>query len=434
LAADPPVKASLHGNLKTFFVAGDSRPWFGLTDDAVAALAAAGVTEEEALSAYGLAAEPFAQGVASGRLLGVVTMGRTRLEAHWAFAAKTVSVTTGLPGVGTGVGLSAPELLPLTWTPDLGPDVSFQHRIDRLALSTKAGPVAVTVGRQPVSFGSGRVFTPLDLVNPFSPATIDTEYKPGVDAVRVDAFGGVATKGTVVAAWAGQPVVGDDARDPTRPVLDDMVLAAAGQATVGVTDLSVFLGGVRGEPVFGLGTVTAVGPVGVHADATLTLPVDGDPFVRAVVGADGRPTGTTTLAAELYVQTFGAADPSGYLDELSSDRFLRGEVWQLGRLYASVSVAQQITPLLQTSATIVTNVEDPSALLAVGGSWSIADEADLVFGGYAGIGAPPDEVDLDVATGGAGLVAPDAGVLAGSVRSEFGLYPAEGYLQVRVYF
>jgi DNA-binding GntR family transcriptional regulator len=58
----------------------------------------------------------------------------------------------------------------------------------------------VTVGRQPVAFGSGMFFTPLDLISSFTPTTIDAEYKPGVDVVRVDVFRGFATNGTVLVA------------------------------------------------------------------------------------------------------------------------------------------------------------------------------------------------------------------------------------------
>jgi hypothetical protein len=66
----------------------------------------------------------------------------------------------------------------------------------------------------------------------------------------------------------------------------------------------------------------------------------------------------------------------------------------------------------------------------------VADDADVVFGGYAGLGQAPDEVDLDVAVGASGLtlVPPSGAALAGSVNSEFGLYPAMGYVQVRTYF
>lgn len=433
-----PLTAELHGDVKAFFVAGVPHQWFGFSDDSVAMLDAVGLSEEEALDYYGLSADPYAQGVASARLKGMVQLGAVRFDVHYAFAAQTAGASSTTPGLSTGVGLTAPELVPLSFSPDTGDQLTIRHRIDRLVLSAKLPKVDLTLGRQPISFGTGRFFTPMDLVNPFHPATIDTEYKPGVDAVRVDAYAGTATHLTAVAAWAGEPVIGDNPRDADRPVLDDTVLALTGQATVGVTDLLAFVGSVHAEPVFGLGTSGSIGPVGVHGEATLTLPADDDPFVRAVVGADGRPTGTTTLMGEVYYQSFGAADPSGYLDALDSPRFERGEVWQMGQLYAAVAVSQEITPLMYGNVSVIANLRDPSALLALGGAWSVADNADVGFGGYLGIGEPPEEVDLDFtldpATMTPTVTAPSDTTLAESVQSEFGLYPAMAYVQVRTYF
>lgn len=434
LAAAAPVEASLHGDVKAFFLAGVPREWIGLSDEAVELLELAGLDEEEALDWYGLSADPYAQGVASGRLKGSVGGGPLRGELHYALALQTAGSSGGY-GLGTGVGATAPELLPLSGEPDTGDALVLRHRVDRLLLSLDVPHLRVALGRQPVSFGTGRIFTPLDLVNPFHPATIDTEYKPGVDALRIDATFGISTQLGVVAAWAGEPLLGDDA-DPAE--LADLVFAGTGQATVGVTDLLGFAGLVRAEPVFGLGTASSIGPVGVHAEAALTLPEGEDPFVRAVAGADGRPTTTTTLSGEVYLQSFGATDPEDYLAAAESERFARGEIWQMGQLYAALAVAQEITPLVWANASVVANLRDPSALVALGGSWSVADDADVVFGGYLGVGEAPERVELDIGldpvSGSPTVLGPTDAELAASVRSEFGLYPAMGYLQLRAYF
>lgn len=428
---------ALHGNVKSFFVAGDSRPWFELSDSARATVEAMGLSEDEALAAYGLDAAPFAQGTTSARLTGMARWRVLRVDAHWAFAARSAAAATGLGGVATGVGLDAPELLPLTWTPDTGEALTVTHRVDRLVVSAALPHVDLALGRQAVSFGSGRFFTPLDLVNPFHPATIDTEYKPGVDALRADVYAGTAGRVTVVGAWAGDPIVGERARDPDVPVINDLVLAGTGQFLVGVTDLVGFVGLVHGEGVVGASSTSAIGPVGVHGDVTLSFPEDADPFVRVVIGADGRPTGTTSVSGEVYLQTFGATDPADYLAEAEAPRFTRGEVWQLGQWYAAVAVAQEVTPLVNLNLSAITNLRDPSALLVVGGAWSVADDAELGLGAYAGLGKAPDPVALDFGVDAAGtptLLPPTTEALAASVNSEFGLYPAMGFVQVKVYF
>ncbi len=434
--AGEPLAVEVHGDVKTFLVAGDARPWFGLSDAAAAAFAAEGVSEAEALDAYGLAAEPFSQGTGSARLKGTLTGGAIRVDVHWALAAQTPTADTGVAGLGTGVGLTAPELLPLSWSPDVGDGLVLRHRFDRLVLAARLPHVALALGRQPVSFGSGRFFTPLDLVNPFHPATIDPEYKPGVDAARVDVYAGTSGRVTAVAAWAGDPVIGDHARSADTPLIDDLVLAGTGQVTVGVSDLVGFVGSVHGEPVIGVGTESAVGAVGLHGEATFTLAAEEGAFVRAVVGADGRPGATTSVSGEVYLQSFGATDPADYLAAAEGVRFARGEVWQLGQLYAAAAVGQELTPLVRVNASVVANLRDPSALLALGGSWSVADDAELGFGGYYGLGAAPDIVDLDLVIdpiSGAPTLATTSAP-GDAVNSEFGLYPGMVYVQLKVYF
>ncbi len=386
-AEEPP--ASFHGDIKTFYVA--SFP-DGLDNTA--------------------------QGIADLRLKFEADAGE-----HWSFLAHHTVTTfnvppgVGLAGTNAGVGLQAPEFVDLTWEPDTGPSLLVRGRTDRLSVKYSRSGLDVTLGRQPVTFGSGLVFTPMDIVNPFSAAVIDTEYKPGVDALRIDAYFGTSARVTGIAAWAG-PFVHSGSE---LSAVDDVIYALNGTVTVGVTDLVGLVTSVRGEPVFGVGFISAIGPVGIHGDATLTLPpeeaLEDDPFVRAVVGADWRPTPTTTLTAEAYYQGFGSNDPDDFLALLLGPRFTRGEVWQLGLWYASVAVAQEITPLVNLNVGLVGNLGDPSLLVTSGVAWSVASNATLSAGLFAGVGPSPDfSSDLPV------------------LRSEFGTYAPAGFLSVRTYF
>ena len=239
-----------------------------------------------------------------------------------------------------------------------------------------------------------------------------------MDALRVDAYSGVSSRLSLIAAWAGAPVHAEGRGNVT---LRDVILVAQGQTTVGVTDILLLAGVARDEGVLGAGFSSSVGPVGIHGDATLTLPAEEereeDPFVRAVVGADWRPTSTTTLSGELYYSGFGTGDPEEYLEVLLSPRFDRGEVWQVGRYYASVAAVQEITPLITASLAVVANVEEPSAFLAPSVSWSVSDEASLAAGAYVGLGASADFTNP---------VAP--------LQSEFGATPPTAFAQLRAYF
>lgn len=433
-----PVQAELHGDVKSFFVASFPSEWIAPPEipPALEPFLPPGTDGESLLRQAGLAADPQGQGIADFRLKLVVESGPLRLDLHHAVSALPSSGSGGALGSSAGVALTAPELVDLTWQANTDPALILRGRTDRALLTASIPHLVIAVGRQPVSFGAGMFFTPMDVVNPFSAATIDTEYKPGVDAVRIDGFAGVSSRVTAVAAWSGPTPFGDP--DFRSRGLGDVILALSGGGTIGTTDLFGLVSVARAEPVVGLGFAGGLGPIGLHGEATVTVPAEDaaetDPFVRAVLGGDGRPTGTTTISTEVYLQTHGAADPSGYLERITGPRFARGEIWQAGRLYAAVAVAQEITPLVSGSLALIGNLEDPSALVAPGLSWSIADEVVLGFGLYAGLGARPDRVPLTFDPATFQLVPPTTAALADSVNSEFGLYPVAGYLQLRAYF
>ncbi|MEJ2368832.1 MAG: hypothetical protein P8Z49_10925 [Acidobacteriota bacterium] len=55
------------------------------------------------------------------------------------------------------------------------------QRFDRFYAGYTGAHLVVRVGRQALTWGTGLVFHPMDLFNPFSPNAVDTEYKPGTD-------------------------------------------------------------------------------------------------------------------------------------------------------------------------------------------------------------------------------------------------------------
>ncbi len=326
---------------------------------------------------------------------------------------------------GTGVNIGGPEIVDLSWDADIDGGVTLTGITDRANVLLRVPNLDITLGRQAISFGNGMFFTPIDLVNPFGAATIDTDYKPGVDAVRVDGFIGMTGKVTAVAAYTG---------DWTT---DEMVFAAAGQGTLGVTDLGGFAGLVRDDVVLGATTVTGIGPVGIHSDVALTLPEDGDdPYVRAVLGGLGRPTGTTTVSGELYLQTMGATDPADYLSKTVQKPWTEHGVWNWGRTYAGLTVGQEITPLVNANAATIVNVEDGSALLLPSVAWSVSENADVSLGGFFGLGKRPGEVDpLSLIDPTTFQPLPEEQLLAAiPLESEFGMYPHTVFVSMRAYW
>ncbi|MCB9743868.1 MAG: hypothetical protein H6740_14805, partial [Alphaproteobacteria bacterium] len=226
-----------------------------------------------------MAESPTGQGLADLRAkLDLRVSSWLRFTAHHAITSFIPAPASagGLGGFASaGAGLTAPEAVDLTWElpgeDEPRDSLYVRGRTDRLMLSLRLPHVDLTLGRQPVTFGKGMFFTPLDIVNPFSPAVIDSSYKPGVDAARADVYIGMSTQITAVAAYASD----------WSP--DGMIYGLYGQGTIGVWDLGAFAGYVREDIVLGLATAGSAGPVGLRGEASFTLPaedLDEDPFVR----------------------------------------------------------------------------------------------------------------------------------------------------------
>ena len=412
-------KAEVHGDIKTFFVS--TLPY-----------------DNELFSELGInATDPTAQSSVDGRIKLTAKTDAVRTVFHHAVTAQT-GQTIAATGQ-SGMGVQAPQLIDLGWQgfeESANPQaMSLVGRTDRLSIAADAGPTTITIGRQPVTLGHGMAFTPMDLVNPFFPTTVDQEYKPGLDAATVDAFFGTSTQLSVIAAYTDPDPV-TEADDWT---VEGAVYAVYGQHTFGRHDVGLLLGKIRGDDAIGATIATYAGPVGIHADATYTNPSESsaeDPFVRAVLGAVWSATTELIVSAEVYHQSLGSTEPDGYLERLASDRHASGELWLAGTGYASTTVSYQATPLVAASASVIGNLTDGSALIAPNVAVSISDEVQLVCGGFAGLGERPADrelVDLfDPATG--ALLTGGALSEALGVQSEFGLYPSSLFLQMKAYF
>jgi hypothetical protein len=395
---------------------------------------------DEELEAFGMEPmplmpeDPMAQGALDGRLKAELELGdHVSVSAHARSAASYYSqaLEAGAISLGSGGG-GYDQVVDMAWEPVDAPNYMVEGRVDRLAAKISVPHLDVTIGRQPISFGSSWIFTPMDLVAPFSPTDIDTEYKPGIDAARVDAFFGMAGQITAVAAYAG-----DWSPEGT-------VLAMHAANTFGITDVGLFAAYNRAEPVFGLDMASSIGPVGLHGEGTVTLPPEDtgeDPFLRAAFGANWMPLEDLSIMAELYWQSVGGADSGEYLGVYGSERFARGELWAAGRYYAALTAGYQLTPLVGVSAFSVVNLSDPSAMIGPSLSWSVAENAELAMGAFFGAGERPHDVALtmdDVA----GVTTEDEyeAVLEEimlertDVGSEFGMIPSVGYAQIKLYF
>lgn len=330
------------------------------------------------------------------------------LDVHDRIQAEVSSSPTGFGTSVAGLGVSAPPGrtfdLESVWIDD--ERLRVTHDLDRLALTVFGSAADVTIGRQAITWGISLLFPIADLWAQFSPFELDTEEKPGVDAVRVLTY---PLPGLTIDA-----VVADRGRGNG--------VSAAVRAAWSLTSLDVYAAAGRlWEEALAAGGVSWLFDTWtLRGEAVVARDLDSNRWLtpRLTVGAD-RIASPLSVSAEYHFNGLGAGAVSGYAGRLQSERFARGESYYLGRHYLGVSASASVDAQerIHLAATVLSNLGDPSWALLPALSWDVGQSARLSLGGLLGVGEKPsfdDEVP--------------------ELHSEYGTYGDLGYAQVAVYF
>jgi hypothetical protein len=313
------------------------------------------------------------------------------------------------------------------------PGLRLQHNLDRLAARISAPFGDLVIGRQVLSWGTGRLWNPTDLLSPFGPNEIDREVRRGIDAVRLSLPLARAAPLELVwlPRWEGQENGG----------------ALRVQANAHGFDFSLSAAKYVDDVLFGADFAGDAGPLGIHGEASYTLglrgvaapgPIDvGERAFRAVVGTDLRLGEKAAFTVEYHFNGWGAASPSGYLAALTNERSARGEVFGAGRHYLGVVASYQLSELLTAQAIALVNLTDPSVQLTPVVEYWFEQSVILRAGAFVPIGVPPDPTELRALTGADVLSRSGPFLQATSslgMKSEYGASPAGVFAQVGVYF
>jgi hypothetical protein len=298
----------------------------------------------------------------------------------WRFDADYQLV--GLHGEYIGLGAELPNdnrrLFNLTDVISESGDNALLHRLDRLWLGYSTEKTVVRIGRQALSWGNGLFYAPMDLVNPFDPATIDTEYKAGDDMLYAQYL-----------RDSGDDIQG--AAVIRRNALSGDVESGVGSYAVkyhgfaGEFEYDVLIADSYADAVLGLGWGRGIGGAYWGSDLVIT-DTDSDSYVQFVTNLSyswmfkGK---NMSGALEYHYNGFGQSD-SRY-DPLSLaenpellSRIARGQMFTLGRHYLAGSVMIEMTPLWSITPVLLANVGDSSALLQLTTNYSLGDNMILL--------------------------------------------------------
>ena len=329
--------------------------------------------------------------VAGSESLGTSLELRLKLSAH----AHRWSLDTAWQRVGlhaktlalTGPPNDERRLLDLTAIIDEGDEHAYLHRLDRLWVGYANEKAVIRLGRQALSWGNGLAYTPMDIVNPFDPATIDTEYKAGDDMLYLQYL--QDNGNDVQAAWVARrnPVTGDAGTDVAT-------VAVKYHGFTGTGEYDLLIAQSYGDTLLGLGYARSLGGAVWGNDVVVTDTDTGTELqlvtnlLYSWVWFDRNMSGML----EYYYNGFG--QPGGRYDPASLAgnpalvaRVARGESFTLGRHYLAANVLVEMTPLWTLTPTLLLNIEDPSALFQLVTRYSLSDEMTLLASINVPIGA-----------------------------------------------
>lgn len=310
--------------------------------------------------------------------------GRWTADAAWQLVGVSADTLplTGLPDDDR-------RLLDLTDVIDESRHEALLHRLDRLWVGYASETTVLRFGRQALSWGNGLFYAPMDLVNPFDPAAVDTEYKAGDDMLYVQYLR--ASGDDVQAAWVirRNPLTGDVEND-------EGTIAAKYHGFAGQGEYDILVAQSYGDPVVGIGAARGFGGAVWSADLVVT-DTELDTHAQFVTNLAyswtwGRKNVSGLL--EYYFNGFGQRrydPPSLAANPDLVGRITRGELFGLGRYYVAGSLMIEVSPLWILQPMVLANVEDPSALVQLVSTYSLGDNLTLLGSLSVPVGADGSE-------------------------------------------
>ncbi len=288
---------------------------------------------------------------------------------------------------------------------------------DRLLLEWRSGSTTISAGRQAIGLSSCFYLTINDFFEPIAAEAVYREYKPGVDSLYVRHYPGALSEIDLIGV-AGTDSAGDIEWNESALIARTVFTAAGFQWTLMGGKLPYRMmagGGFQGES----------GRIGVRAEANVNFPqdrydmafgaIDTGTYLQASGGVDMRFENSLHVFAEYLYRGNGYGNFADYLASVAAAGSVR-EAYS-ARNYAVLAATYQWHPLLTGQVFGLVNLDDESAMLSLVATYSLADEADLAFGGYLPMG---DE--------------PEIWFGAPVPQSQYGTSDAIAYLELRLYF
>ncbi|MCK4536284.1 MAG: hypothetical protein KAT93_04680 [Desulfuromonadales bacterium] len=300
-------------------------------------------------------------------------------------------------------------------------DTTWQHddawssrlQLDHLNLHFRSDRLDVVVGRQAIGFGRIVIFSPLDIIAPFPPDALDTDVRPGIDAIRLTGYYGFDGQLGGIFVWGDEP-------------RHNSWLLTWSDNRHGL-DLLAISGRLRDHPMLGFGVAGSLGTLGLKGeiafyDGQRTNEPFEDLYASFAIGAMEAwyrfDNGLTLIGQYLYNGP-GTDEPRDYPTVAASAPLNEGLTSLLGRNYLLLAPSYQLHPLATLQGLIILNLDDDSLLVRPTLSLDLVDNFSLEIFWAFNAGKSPQTI---------------SSCLPSTPRSEFGTRSDGGGIFLKYYF
>jgi hypothetical protein len=258
-----------------------------------------------------------------------------------------------------------------------------QLQIDRLQLHLVGTDLEWDLGRQPIGFGRIVLFSPLDVIAPFPPDALDTDVRPGVDALRVTRYFGAGGQlgGTLVFGQTDE---------------DNSYLLTFSHNWNQI-DILAIGGSLRDNWMGGLGLAGSLAGVGLKGELSFYEGKDvglpggdrSDQFMTGAIEGWFRLDNGLVLLGQYLYNGPGSHDPADYLSVAQSAPITEGLTFLTGRHYLLLAPSYEIHPLATLQGLVIWNLLDDSFLARPLFELSLADNLSLQLFWTINVGEKP---------------------------------------------
>ena len=233
---------------------------------------------------------------------------------------------------------------------------SWRHHLYRGWLGFETDSAAVRFGRQRIAWGTGKLWNPTDVLNPYQPLSVERDERKGVDALYARTALGLLSQAEL--AWALEDAW-------PRQALLGRIKGHAGECDVSL--MGGKIGASTGSWIAGGDFAASLWDGTLRGEWSYTAPQTRTPYWKADVGYEYTfpsetrfwPLRDAAVVAEYYHSGAGAA---------------------VAQDYFGATYAKDLHPLLKLELVLLTNANDGSQFFSPSAQWNALENFYLTLG------------------------------------------------------